>query len=223
MFHLKLRQINSLQNSDAVCSQSLSHIRLFVTPWTVARQAPLSRGILQARTLEWVAMPSSRGSSQLRDRTQVSRTAGRFFTNWATREAVKTMIDEIKAQESGILLLGWASLSLACPLRYRTMIIQFSSVQSLSRVRLFATPWTIAHQASLSITNSQSLPKPMSTQSVMPSNHLILCHPLLLLPSIFCSIRVFSNESALLIRWPKYWTSFHIMKKSQLLASVLKN
>ena len=81
MFHLKLRQINSLQYSDAVCSQSLSHIRLFVTPWTVARQAPLSRGILQARTLEWVAMPSSRGSSQLRDRTQVSRTAGRFFTH----------------------------------------------------------------------------------------------------------------------------------------------
>ena len=200
MFHLKLRQINSLQNSDAVCSQSLSHIRLFVTPWTVARQAPLSRGILQARTLEWVAMPSSRGSSQLRDRTQVSRTAGRFFTNWATREAVKTMIDEINAHESGILHLVWASLSLACPLRYRTMIIQLSSVQSLSRVRLFATPWTTAHQASLSITNSQSLPKPMSTQSVMPSNHLILCHPLLRLPSIPPSIRVFSNESTLRMR-----------------------
>ena len=71
------------------------------------------------------------------------------------------------------------------------------SVQSLSRVRLFVTPWTTAHQASLSITNSQSPPKPMSIESVMPSNHLILCHPLLLLPSIFPSIRVFSNESAL--------------------------
>ena len=83
---------------------------------------------------------------------------------------------------------------------------QFSSVQLLSRVRLFATPWTTACQASLSITNSQSLPKLMSIESVMPSNHLILCHPLLLLPSIFPSIRVFSNESALRIRWPEYWS-----------------
>ena len=83
-------------------------------------------------------------------------------------------------------------------------IIQVSSVQSLSCV--FATPWTAAHQASLSITNSQSLLKLMSIESVMPSNHLILCHPLLLLPSIFPSIRVFSNKSALRIRWPKYWS-----------------
>ena len=77
-----------------------------------------------------------------------------------------------------------------------------SSVQSLSRVRLFATLWTAAHQASLTITNSWSLPKLMSIESVMPSKHLILCHPLLLLTSIFPSIRVFSNESALCIRWP---------------------
>jgi len=77
----------------------------------------------------------------------------------------------------------------------------FSSVQSLSRVRLFATPWTIAHQASLSIANSQSLLKLMSIESVMPSNRLILCHPLLFLPSIFPSIRVFPNESVLCIRW----------------------
>ena len=84
--------------------------------------------------------------------------------------------------------------------------LQFSSVQSLSCVRLFATPWITARQASLSITNSQSPPKPMSIVSVMPSNHLILCHPLLLLPSIFPSIRVFSNESALRIRWPKCWS-----------------
>ena len=89
--------------------------------------------------------------------------------------------------------------------------IVFSSVQSLSRVWLFATPWTAAHQASLSITNSRSPSKPMSIESVMPSNHLILCHPLLLLPSIFPSIRVFSDESALRIRWPKYWSfSFNI-------------
>ena len=84
--------------------------------------------------------------------------------------------------------------------------LQFSSVQSLSRVQLFATPWTAAHQASLSITNSRSLLKFMSIELVMPSNHLILCRPLLLSPSIFPSIGVFSNESALRIRWPKYWS-----------------
>ena len=84
--------------------------------------------------------------------------------------------------------------------------VRISSVQSLSRVRLFVTPWTAACQASLSITNSQSPPKPMSIESVMPPNHLILCCPFLLLPSIFPSIRVFSNESALRIRWPKYWS-----------------
>ena len=84
--------------------------------------------------------------------------------------------------------------------------VQFSSVQfSCSHVQLFVTPWTAARQASLSITNSWSLLKLMSIKSVMPSNHLILCHPLLLLPSIFPSIRVFSNESVLWIRWPKYW------------------
>ena len=86
----------------------------------------------------------------------------------------------------------------------------FSSVQSYSHVQLFATPWNAARQASLSITNSQTLFKLMSIESVIPSNHLILCHPLLL-PSIFLSIRVFSNESALQIRWSKYWSfSFNI-------------
>ena len=83
---------------------------------------------------------------------------------------------------------------------------QLSSVQSLSCVQLFVTPWTAAHQASLSITNSRSLLKCMSIELVMPSNHLILCRPLLLPPSIIPSIRVFSNESALHIRWPKYWS-----------------
>ena len=92
----------------------------------------------------------------------------------------------------------------------------FSSVQLLSRVQLFATPWTAAHQASLSITNTQSSPKLMSIESVMPSNHLILCRALLLLPSIFPSIRVFSNESALRIRWPKYWSfSFSISPSNE--------
>ena len=92
----------------------------------------------------------------------------------------------------------------------------FSSVQLLSHVWLFATPWTTACQASLYITKSQSLPKPMSIESVMPSNHLILCRPFLFLPSIFPSIRVFSNESALCIRWPKYWSfSFSISPSSE--------
>ena len=89
--------------------------------------------------------------------------------------------------------------------------ISKSSVQSLSRVRLFVTPWTIAHQSSLSITNSRSLLKLMSIESVMPSNHFTLCRPLLLPPSVFPSIRIFSNESVLHIRWPKYWSfSFSI-------------
>ena len=84
--------------------------------------------------------------------------------------------------------------------------VQFSSIQSLSRVRLFATPWIAAHQASLSITNSQNSLKLMSIESVMPSSHLILGRPLLLLPPIPPSIRVFSNESTLHMRWPKYWS-----------------
>ena len=90
------------------------------------------------------------------------------------------------------------------------------SVQSLSHIQLFATPWTAACQASLSITNAQSLLKLMSIESVMPSNHLILCCPLLLLPSVFPSIRVFSNESVLRIRWPKYWSfSFSISPSNE--------
>ena len=95
------------------------------------------------------------------------------------------------------------------------MCIQFSSVQSLSCVQLFANPWTTAHQASLSFTNSWSLPKPMPIKSVMPSKHLILCRPLLP-PSIFPSIRVFSSEPVLHIRLPKYWNfSFSISPSSE--------
>ena len=102
---------------------------------------------------------------------------------------------------------------LLCPSSYCSLL---SLVQSLSHVQLFAAPWTVAHQASLSITSSWSLLNLMSIDLVMPSNHLILCHPLLLLPSIFPSIRVFSNESALLIRWPKYWNfSFNISPSNE--------
>ena len=108
----------------------------------------------------------------------------------------------------------WSSLS--CVIIIIVIIVIISSVQSLSRVRLFATPWNAAHQASLSITNFQSLPKLMYIELVMPSNHLILCPPLLLLPSIFPSIRVFSNESALCISWPKDWSfSFNISPSNE--------
>ena len=96
------------------------------------------------------------------------------------------------------------------------IMLFLTSVQSLSHIQLFATPWTATCQASLSITNSQSLLKLMLIELVMPSNHLILCHPLLLPPSIFPSIRVFSNESVLHIRWPKYWSfSFSISPSNE--------
>ena len=109
--------------------------------------------------------------------------------------------------------IGISSLVLTKPL---WSITQYQSVQSLNHVRLFAIPWTATCQASLPSTNSQSSPKPMSIESVMPSNHLILCHPLLLPPSLFPSIRVFSSESVLRIRWPKYWSfSFNISPSNE--------
>ena len=108
-------------------------------------------------------------------------------------------------------MLAWESV-----LFYGQNSIWFSSIQLLSRVRLFEIPWTAACQASLSITNSRGLLKLMAIESVMPSNHLILCRPLLLLPSIFPSIRVLSNESAFRIRWPKYWSfSFNISPSNE--------
>ena len=115
--------------------------------------------------------------------------------------------------------------SYVCFLRQWTLkstTYAISLVQLLSRVQLFATPWTAAHQASLCITNSRSLLKLMSIKLVMPSNHLILCHPLLLLPSIFPSIRVFSNGSVVHIRWPKYW-SFQLQHQSCILSPCLFN
>ena len=108
------------------------------------------------------------------------------------------------------------SRSLIIGPKWNTFKIWTRSVQSLSHVQLFATPWTAARQASLSITNSRSSPKLMSIESVMPSIHLILCRPLLLLPPIPLSIRVFSNESTLLMRWPKYWSfSFSIIPSKE--------
>ena len=142
-------------------------------------------GIFQVRILAWFAISFSRGTSQPRNQTRVSCIAGGFFT---TEPPGK---HKLYGSQSGI----------------------FSSVQSLSRVGLFVTPRIAACQASLSVTNSQSSLKLMFVESVMPSNHLILCCPLLL-PSIFPSIRVFSNESVLRIRWPKYW-SFSISPSNE--------
>ena len=140
-------------------------------------------GIVQVRILEWVAISFSRGSSLPRDWIPVSCIASGFFTCWAVREAYyyHLLYEDIP------------------------LFSQFSSFQSLSRVQLFAIPWTAAHLASLSITNSRSLRKLMSIKSVIPSNHFILCHPLLP-PSIFPSIRVYSNKSVLRNRWPTYWS-----------------
>ena len=113
--------------------------------------------------------------------------------------------------QGAVCLLGWWFSNL-----YVGASVQFSSVQSLSCVRLFVTPWTAARQASLSITNSRSLPKLMSIELVMPSNNPILCHPLLLSPSVFSSIRVFSSESVFHIRWPKHWSfSFSISPSNE--------
>ena len=116
-------------------------------------------------------------------------------------------------------LAGICGLCLLSPVlgEFCSLSVQFSSVQSLSRVRLFATPWITACQASLSITNSRSSLKLTSIELVMPSSHLILCHPLLLLPPIPPSFRVFSNESTLLTRWPKYWSlSFSIIPSKEI-------
>ena len=196
--------------------------QLFARPWTVACQAPLSIGILQARILKLAAMPSSRGSSQPRDRTQVSHFNRQIlyclshqgsprilewvaypFSRASSQPRNQTGVSCI----AGGFFTSWAS---------REAYGLLSSVPSLSCVWLFATPWTVARQASLSITNSRSLLKLMSIASLTTSNPLILCRPLLLLPSIFPSIRVFSSESVLHIRWPKYWSfSFSISPSSE--------
>ena len=163
----------------------LSCVQLYVTPWTMARQEPLSMEF--SRKEYWSGLPfPSPGDLPNPGIKPVSLAspalAGRFFTTV-----------HLESTEQ-----------------------RLSSVQLLSRVRLFVTPWAAADQASLSITNSRSLRKLMSVQSVIPSNHLILCCPLLLLPSILSSIRVFPNESVIHIRWPKYWNfSFSISPSNE--------
>ena len=121
-----------------------------------------------------------------------------------------------KSVQFGQFYNTFTALTTLNSLVWSNTLTAFSSLQLLICVQLFVTPWTAARQASLSITNSWSLPKPMSIESVMPSNYLILCLHRLLLPSIFPSIRVFSNESALRIRWPKYWRfSFNIRTSNE--------
>ena len=150
------------------------------------------------RILEWAAYPFSSGSPWPRNQTGVSCIAGGFFTSWSLLD-LGTSRTYKHSQSGTVLFIG-----------------DSSSVQSLSYVWLFATPWTTAPQASLSITNSRSLLKPMSIESVMLSNHLGLCRPLLLLPPIPPSVRVFSNESTLRMRWPKHWSfSFSISPSNE--------
>ena len=131
---------------------------------------------------------------------------------WCWTEMRSMLLD---TGEKVILAIKWQRPWLNC-VYVPVFCGRFSAVHLLSRVWLFAAPWTAARQASLSIINSRSLPKLISIELVMPSNHLILCRPLLLLPSIFPSIRVFSNESALRMRWPKYWSfSFSISPSNE--------
>ena len=159
----------------------------------------------------------------------ITRNCGKFFKRWeyqtnhltcllrnlytGQEETVRTGLEQ---QTDSNLGKEYVKAIYCHPAYLTYMQSQFSSVQLLSCVQFFATPWTAAHQASLFITNSQSPPKLMSIELVIPSNHLILCRPLLLLSSIFPSIRVFSNESTLHIRWPKYWSfSFNISPSNE--------
>ena len=133
---------------------------------------------------------------------------------WPLRDE---MFGQLTWKRKGRALRGGKGWGWQLSQERRKGLESFSSVQSLSRVWLFATPWITAHQASLSITNSRSSLKLISIESVMPSSHLILCHPLLLLPPIPPSIRVFSNESTLHMRWPKYWSfSFSIIPSKEI-------
>ena len=196
---------NTLSRLWIVSVQLLSRVRLFATPWTAACQASLSitnsQSLLKLMSIESV-MPSNHLILCCPPFIPPS-----IFPN-----------SRIFSNES-VLCIRWPkywSFSFSISPSNEYSVDQFSSVQSVSCVRLFATPWTAAHQASQSITNSQSLLKLMSTESVMQSSHLILCHPLCHLPAIFPSIRVFSNESVIHIRWPKYWSfNFSISPSSE--------
>ena len=181
-YRTRVQTMRDLECSFIVCCLVARSSLTLCDPRDYSLPGSSVYGISWARTLEWVAISSSKASSWPRNRTCFS-------------------CKSLTLQAESLPLSHWGS-QFHC---------KFSSVQSLSRVRLSATPWITARQASLSITNSQSSLKLMSIESAMPSSHLILCHPLLLLPPIPPSIRVFSNESTLHMRWPKYWSfSFSI-------------
>ena len=166
-----------------VCAKLLQSCPTLWDPVDCSPPGSSDHEILQERILEWVSMPSSRGSSQPRYGTLYLLISPALASKFLTREALS---------------------------------VQLSSIQSLSSVQRFVTPWTAACQASLSIINTWSPPKPMSIKSVMISSHLILCRPLLLLPPVPPSIRVFSNESTLRMMWPKYWSfSFNISPSNE--------
>ena len=191
-----------------MCAQLLSCVWLFAILWTVDCQAPLSMGF--SRREYWSGLPFPR-SGHLPDpwiEYVSSALVGGFFTTEEAKEAI---------------LYHWGNPDIVLrviKVKYNTFILtrfQFSSVQLLSRVQLFATPWIAVLQASLSITNSRSSLRLTSIESMMPSSHLIHCRPLLLLPPIPPSIKVFSNESTLRMRWPKYWSfSFSIIPSKEI-------
>ena len=182
-------------------------------------------GILQARIPEWVAISFSRDlpKTEIKPTSpECTALAGRFFTTEPSGKSLSLTDDDMKLlSHVWLFAIPWTVAYEAPPslefsrqeyqsglpfLSHLLVLDKLSSVQSLSHIRLFVTPWTTAHQASLSITNSWSLLKLTSIESVMLSNHLILYCPLLLSPSIFPSIRIFSNESVIHITWPKYWS-----------------
>ena len=168
-----------------------SRVRLFVTPWTLAHQAPLSMGF--SMQVYWSGLPFPTPGDLPNPGMELAYPASLLHCRQ--------------------ILYCWAPGDSPYNTEYYISII---IVQLPSCVQLLATSWTVACQTSLSCTIFQSLPKFMSIESLMPSRHLILCHPLLLLPSVFPSIRVFSNELAVHIRWPKYWSfSFSISPSSE--------
>ena len=189
--------------------KSLSSVQLFVTPWTVAYQAPPSMEFSRWDYWSGLQFPTP---GDLPDPGMEPGSPTLQVDSLPTEPPVAP-IKSCKTSRKASVLKRGSSLSRSWILCKRNLsVFQFSSVQSLSCVRLFATPWIEACQASLSITNSQSSLKLTSIELVMPSSHLILCRSLLLLPPKPPSIRVFSNESTLPMRWPKYWSfSFSII------------
>ena len=185
--------------SFAVLVQLLSHVLLFTTPWTAAHQASLSFTTSSSLLKTYVCW--------VNDAIQLS------CPLWSPSLPALSLSQDQSFPMNQLFASGGQSIGASAS---ASVLPRVSSVQSLSRVWLFVTPWTTARQASLSITNSRTLFKLMSIKLVMPFNHLILCHPLLLLPSIFPSIKFLSNDSVLYIKWPKYWNfSFSIRPSNE--------